>query len=768
MRRFTEFPLLGLAVLLAAASLARAQSQYIGYVYPAGGQQGSTFPIRLGGQGLLHASDLVVSGEGVTVRLVDYYRVMDNQEMALLNQQLNELRKKETTLSDAMAAKMAWWEFPAPIGPDTGPDAVSALICPVCGTANSLEATVCIKCNTKLEKPKDPKPGEKEAKGGPPKSEKEVAKQKLIERLQMRFTEDERNPAVRSQTELVFAEVTVASDAKPGRREIRVITKRGVSNALPFYVGQVPEIARKPMKTMQLPVLGKEYLAQRKRPLAEEELRVTVPCTMNGQIAAGEVNRYRFQASKGQRLVISAKARELVPYVPDGVPGWFQAVLKLYDANGKELAYNDDFRFNPDPLIYFEVPEDGEYLLTINEALYRGRESFVYRITIGELPYVTSVFPLGARVGEPVKIEMDGWNLEKTTPVPPPKDAQPGRHQITATNGKFASNHVPFALDTLPESLDKEPNDEPSKAQKVSLPIIINGRADRPGDWDVFEVEGKAGETIVAEVHARRLGSPLDSFVKVTGADGQVIALNDDHYDAGSGLNTDHADSYLMVKLPAAGKYFIHLGDTRRHAGKEYAYRLRISQPQPDFALRFVPSRIIMGSRASATVTVYAIRKDGYDGPVKLNFKDLPKGLESSGATLAAKQEAVGLTLRTSLTEMERPVNVTISGTAKIGDREIVHEAVPAEDRMQAFLWRHLLPAEDLPVLVYNSSYQPPEDRIRPPIRDQDRPTGMKRTLRKSSVQGYLRQIERLYQEWLFTEEFANREIASIEARLMD
>ena len=395
-----------------------------------------------------------------------------------------------------------------------------------------------------------------------------MAKQKLIERIERRFAEDERTPAVRSQTELVFAEITVAPDAKPGRREIRVITKRGVSNPLPFYVGQVPEVARKPMKTMQLPVLGKEYLAQRKRPREEEEMRITVPCTMNGQIAAGEVNRYRFQASKGQRLVISAKARELVPYVADGVPGWFQAVLRLRDANGKEVAYNDDFRFNPDPLIYFEVPEDGEYLLTINEALFRGRESFVYRITIGELPFVTSIFPLGGRVGEPVKIEMNGWNLEKTTLAPPPKDAKPGHHLIAATNGKLVSNYVPFALDTLPECLDKEPNDEPSKAQKVTLPIIVNGRVDRPGDWDVFEVEGKAGETIVAEVHARRLGSPLDSFVKVTGADGKIIALNDDHFDAASGLNTDHADSYLMVKLPADGKYFIHLGDTRRHGRK--------------------------------------------------------------------------------------------------------------------------------------------------------------------------------------------------------
>ena len=34
-------------------------------------------------------------------------------------------------------------------------------------------------------------------------------------------------------------------------------------------------------------------------------------------------------------------------------------------------------------------------------AIYRGREDFVYRITIGELPFVTSIFPLGGRAGEP-------------------------------------------------------------------------------------------------------------------------------------------------------------------------------------------------------------------------------------------------------------------------------------------------------------------------------------------------------------------------------
>jgi len=301
----------------------------------------------------------------------------------------------------------------------------------------------------------------------------------------------------------------------------------------------------------------------------------------------------------------------------------------------------------------------------------------------------------------------------------------------------------------------------------VALPIIVNGRADRPGDWDVFEVEGKAGETIVAEVQARRLGSPFDSFVKVTNADGKIIALNDDHYDAASGLNTDHADSYLMIKLPADGKYFVHIGDTRRQAGKEYAYRLRISHPQPDFELRLIPSRIVMPSKGSASVTVFAIRRDGFAGPIALSFKDLPEGLESAGATLAANQEAVGLALKNSLTELEELVNVTVVGTAKTGDREIVRQAVPAEDRMQAFLWRHFLPADTLPVLVFDSSYQPPAERVRPPIRDEDRPKDVQRTLTKASVTGRLNEIERLYQEWFLTDEFTNREIAGIEARVI-
>ena len=491
---------------------------------------------------------------------------------------------------------------------------------------------------------------------------------------------------------------------------------------------------------------------------------------MHGQIASGEVNRYRFEASKGQKLVISTQARQLIPYLADAVPGWFQPVLAVFDSQGKELAYNDDYRFKPDPTLCFEVPEDGEYLFTITDAIYRGREDFVYRVSIGELPAVTSIFPLGGPAGVPATFEMKGWNLESAEPLLPGPDAGPGVRFIAARKNAVVSNRVPFALDTLPECFEKESNDDPSHAQKIKLPMIINGRVDRPDDWDVFEVQGRAGDRLVAEVSARRLDSPLDSMLRITDPAGNLLAFNDDHEDLGSGVNTHHADSYLMVELPADGKYCVHLGDTARAGGEEYGYRLRISRPQPDFALRIVPSSIYMRSKAAATVSVYAIRKDGFTGDIRLSLKDPPEGFSASPLTFSMKREVARFTVKNSLVATKEPVSLTIEGRAKVGDGEIAREAMAAEARMQAFLWRHLVPAEELKALVFDPSYTAPPRRVRPsslpkPEAGPADPAA-KAKFTKQQVAGRLRQLKLLYEEGLLTDEFNDRKVAECEAAL--
>lgn len=696
-------------LVLSSAALGQPRP-YIGYVYPAGGQQGTTVQIRLGGQQLDEVRGVLVTGAGVQASVVEYRRRLNPQENQLLREQLRELKKTPSASA---------------------------------GTGTAAPASL-----------------------------SEEDRRALGEKIQERLAEYVQPPACAAIASIVIAKVTLAKDASPGARELRLVTRRGVTNPLVFQVGQTPEVRRKPMISARIQVLGKEELALRKRPDDEIEQTVILPCTVNGQIASGEVNRYRFTARKGQRLVFVTSARSLIPYIADAVPGWFQPVLTVYDSSGKEVAYDDDERFKPDPVILFEVPRDGEYTFTITDALYRGREDFVYRVTVGELPYLTSIFPLGARVGKTPAIKLSGWDLGPASRIGPAPDAAPGIWSVEASRAGVVSNAVPFALDVLPEAAEREPNDAPPQARQVKLPVIINGRIDKPDDLDMFSFEGKAGRKIVVDVVARRLDSSLDSLVKLTGPDEKLLAYNDDHEDPGSGVNTHHADSYLLATLPADGTYRVTLADAAQGGGEAYAYRLRISPPRPDFALRVVPSALTIRAKTAAALTVHAIRKDGFAGPIKLVLKDPPEGFTAQPVSIAPGKDVATLRIRTTLTATEAPVSLHVQGVAQIGGGQVEHEAVPAEDRMQAFLWRHLVPASELWVTVFDPAFQPPPRRvckvaIPPPEAQPAEKTKageQKPKFTKKQVAGRLRQLKLLFEDGLITDDLYARKVAECEA----
>ncbi len=328
-----------------------------------------------------------------------------------------------------------------------------------------------------------------------------------------------------------------------------------------------------------------------------------------------------FRLAKASSLSSPSSARQLIPYLADAVPGWFQAAVTLYDPAGKELAFADHYRFHPDPVLHYVIPKDGQYMIEIRDSIYRGREDFVYRISVGELPFLTSIFPLGGKAGETTIVELEGWNLPTARLTQDVKDKGPGVYPLSVSRGESTSNRLPFAIDTLPECRAEKAISTPDAAQRVTLPIIVNGRVDQPGQWSVFRFDGRAGEQIVAEVLARRLDSPLDSVLKLTDAAGKQLAFNDDHEDKGMGLDTHHADSWLTAALPANGTYYLHLGDAQQKGGPEYAYRLRIGPPRPDFELRIVPSSINVRGMASVPLTVYALRKDGFSGEITLALK---------------------------------------------------------------------------------------------------------------------------------------------------
>jgi hypothetical protein len=181
----------------------------------------------------------------------------------------------------------------------------------------------------------------------------------------------------------------MAPDAELGERELRLRTEIGLSNPLFFHVGYLQELTKPTPSQKEVDPEEKKDPSETWPVLPPTEMKNTIPAVVNGQILPGGVDRYRFQARAGQQLVFVVQAQTLIPYIADAVPGWFQATLALYDARGKELASADHFSFRPDPVLYHKIPSDGEYILGIKDILYRLYSDFVYRISVGEFPFVT-------------------------------------------------------------------------------------------------------------------------------------------------------------------------------------------------------------------------------------------------------------------------------------------------------------------------------------------------------------------------------------------
>ena len=569
-------------VLAATASAQQGQQgePHIGYIYPAGGLQGTTFQAILGGR-YLNATSVYFSGSGVSATIV-------RQDRQVTPQEQDDLRKMLSAIQEGRRS-----------GQRLTPDDMH---------------------------------------------QAEEIRQKLA-RFGRRLT----NPAL---SEFITIQVTIAPNAGMGNREIRLGTSGGYSNPLVFQVGDLPETTKPDWKNVPKDRGGMDPDLDPKPPVKN----ISLPTVVNGQIPPGGHDRYRFAAKTGQQVVVAVRARELIPYISDAVPGWFKATVSITDSGGEELICSDDLPFLSDPTLVFRAPADGEYVLHINDALFRGREDFIYRIVVGDLSH-----------------------------LPPRADL---------------SGVAPAVSGRLPELQEKEPNDDLPNSQPVTPPFLIKGRIDPPGDFDVFRFDGKAGEKIVAEVYARRLDSPVDSMIFITDEAGRQLAFNDDHEDKGTGLSTHHSDSYLAFTIPSTGRYFVHLGDTQRGGGEAYGYRLRLSAPMPDFELRATPSSLNVRGGASVPVTLHVLRKDGFTGAIEMSLKDAAEGITLSGARVQENQDTVRFTLNAVPPTRMEPFNVVIEGRATIDGQAVDRTTVPADDVMQSFAYHHLVPAQEQKVSI--------------------------------------------------------------------
>ena len=650
---------------IAAFSLsAHAQrAPRIGFIYPAGGQAGRTFEVVVGGQGLDEPKGAIISGEGVTAEILEHIKPLGAVVAGDMREKVREMQTKMKELRST-----------GKVSPSDMLPTIRRLM-----------------------------------------REAEVTERDL---LQLSEYDRRRNDPKQQQNlqigETVRVKMTIAENAAYGTRYWRLHTAGGVSNPMRFVVGQHTEIREaEPPPEFDFEHYTGGAATYRKHEKTKKALvtpTATLPVTINGRVLPGEVDGFSIQTKKDDQIVISVQARHLIPYLADAVPGWFQAIVSLTNPEGVEVAYADDYHFDPDPVLFYKIPSDGEFHVKVHDSIYRGREDFVYRITIGELPFITGISPLGAKAGSTTEVTFMGGNLRDQFKQRFTAPEKPGLISLNATVGPWTSNSIPFQIDDFAEESEREPNDRLGVGMQLKPPIVINGRIDAPRDADYYQVKGRGNKPTVFEVFARRLGSPLDASLTVFDSTGKELDTNDDHEDLAAGLTTHHADSRLIVKLPDSGECFVRVTDTQNQGGQHHAYRLRVTPARPAFQLRVTPATVNAQPGGTTRLTIHALREDGFAGEIALKLKDSPSGFELKGATVPAGKDVADVTLSVPSSAAEKPAVLHVEGTAIVDEEtgeKLTTDAVPAEDMMQAFIYRHLVPVDELLVDVRTVPVKP-------------------------------------------------------------
>lgn len=444
-------------------------------------------------------------------------------------------------------------------------------------------------------------------------------------------------------------QLKVAADAEPGLHEIRVITARGASNAGRIWIDVYEETNEKePNNT-----------------LAQAQAVTKMPVVMNGQTNGGQdVDVYTFDAKKGDTYVFEIfAARYLSP---------MDCSMTLRDV-GKHILGTAQNRYKQDARLIHTFKADGKYTLSVHDTMYRGGANYVYRLRMGKLPIITSALPMGGTRGSTVTVALTGYNLGEMTQmsVKLPADKGTDVTYVVAQTSGGPTNPIPIYLSDMTEAVESEPNDSWNRSNPLpSPPVMVSGLLQKNKDRDYFAFAAVKGQAILVEVHARRLGSLMDSTIRVMDANQKVLASNDDAVGA---------DSRLTFTPPADGAYYVEVRSLDNRGGSGFFYRLQISDPPaPDYALRLRPGNITISKNSSTAITVVAERR-GFTGDIQVRFENLPKGVTATPITIATGQNSGQTTLNAAADADQDGSLIRIIGTGSINGRTLERVAGPQE-----------------------------------------------------------------------------------------
>jgi hypothetical protein len=464
----------------------------------------------------------------------------------------------------------------------------------------------------------------------------------------------------------VKATLAIATDCRLGNHALRLRTASGITELMLFSVGALAE------KNEVEP--NNDFVKPQP---------IELDTTVNGNIGNEDVDYYVLTAHKGERIVAEVEGIRLGRTR-------FDPYVSIMDKDRFELANSDDAALLwQDGAAALIAPEDGTYVVQVRDSSFGGNSAASYRLHVGRFPRPTAVYPAGGRSGETLevrflgdvggeirqKIKVPAWSEGAFYPfIFNPDNRTTGL--FVEQDGRTAPTPNYFRLTDLTNVLEVEPNDDspvatPAVEPPAKTPLAFNGIIEKPGDADCFKFTAKKGEQFDIRVHARSIRSPLDPVLSIRRGKGGNVASND---DSGS------PDSYLRFSVPADDDYIVHVTDLLKQGGPDYVYRVEISPVVPQFSMT-VPERVRYQDVTAAVpqgnrlaVMVNATWKS-FNGDVKFEMKDLPKGMTAESMPIGAGFPMVPVLLTAA-------VDAPLGGSLCDISGQMVHDKLKAEGHL--------------------------------------------------------------------------------------
>lgn len=435
---------------------------------------------------------------------------------------------------------------------------------------------------------------------------------------------------------------------------------------------------------------------------AEQANAIELTHDVNGRIdQPGDVDYYSFAATKGA-YVFTGIART------QGSPA--DLVLKVLKADGAQLATVDDTGIDEGTMTV-TFPEDGKYLLVVEELTKRGGPDFAYRVairpnaptfTLGvsldslNVPLGGSVFATvtSKRAGYngPIELSVEGLPAGMTASrsvigagrndavltLTVSKDVSPGSLHLVKVVGVGAVGTPPVTSD-FSAALRTRLANMRYPAAHLNEQVALSTTAAPGFVWQAEPAEVVFGKQLSTKVKL--------NAVRSEGWDDAItVALQPAQNGVPAGItvgvkNIDKGKGEVELAISAddkapLGDFTVGLLGTLKKdkatSVQPLALRFSLAAPLTIEAKPADEGKLVPGGELEVTVNV--VRNPALAGPVALTFANLPAGVTAQATTIPADQSSATVKLTAAADAAKGTVNnVQVKSVVSVGN--VKHEA---------------------------------------------------------------------------------------------